>query len=143
MTTLARRRTTSPLTEIFDWFEAGWPTMLERHRDGIHAIRIEDRVDDDRYVIKAELPGIDPEKVKVTVTDGMLSIEAERQDEVHDNGSSEFRYGSFMRSVTLPDGADQDHMVATYENGILEVVVPLSESKHEPRTIPVSRRPAD
>ena len=83
---------------------------------------------DGRYEVRAELPGVDPaENIEVTVHDGRLTIKAERTQTSESNGHSEFSYGSFMRTVPLPAGADEDDINATYDRGILTVSVPLSE----------------
>lgn len=144
MAVLARRSASSPLTDLFDWFESGWPAMAEWRREGLHALRIEDRLDEDRYVLRAEIPGIDPEKdVAITVTEGVLTIKAERKEEVTEKGRSEFHYGSFMRQVTLPQNAREDDLSATYKDGILEVAVPLEKTVKEPKVIPVARASED
>ena len=135
-----KRPTASPLTDLFDWFESGWPAMAEWRRESMHALRIEDRLEEDKYVLRAEMPGIDPAKdVKITVSDGVLTISAERKEEVEAKGRSEFHYGSFMRQVTLPQGAKEDKLSAKYQDGILEVTVPLEAKTAEPRVIPVAR----
>jgi HSP20 family molecular chaperone IbpA len=140
MNAVTRRSPVSPLTELFDWFESGWPVVAEWRRDGGHAPRIEDRLEDDRYVVRAELPGVDPDKdVEITVSDGVLTISAERQEEITDKGRSEFHYGSLMRRVALPAGAVEDKVVARYKDGILDVTVPIEAVRAEPRTIPVAR----
>ncbi len=137
MSTLVRRDYRGPLAEMVDWLEAPW-TLL-RPVAG-HPMRVEDFIRDDCYVIRAELPGIDPEKdVEVTVADGVLTIKAERREEHADKHHSEFHYGTFSRSVTLPAGADEEHVDAIYGHGILEVTVKLaaeSADKME-RKIPV------
>lgn len=132
------------MTELFDWFESGWPVVAEWRRDGGHALRIEDRIEDDRYLVRAEIPGIDPDKdVEITVSDGVLTIAAERREEISEKGRSEFHYGSLMRRVALPAGAVEDKVVARYEDGILEVTVPIEAVQAEPRTIPVARGSAE
>lgn len=143
MTAVTKRASTSPLADLFDWFETGWPTAMEWRR-GSQALRIEDRLEADRYVLRAELPGIDPDKdVEIKVADGVLSISAERREELSEKGRSEFHYGSFMRRVTLPQGAQEDQLTATYKDGILEVTVPMVPAKAEARSIPVTRAPSD
>ena len=80
------------------------------------------------YEVRAELPGVDPtDDIEVTVRDGQLTIKAERTQTSESNGHSEFSYGSFVRTVALPAGADEDDIHATYDRGILTVSVPLSE----------------
>ena len=61
--------------------------------------------------------------------DGVLTIKAERSEKKESNGRSEFSYGSFIRSVTLPSGADEDAIKASYDNGILTVSVPITEAQ--------------
>jgi len=130
MTTLpVQRRQRALFPEIADLF-AGFPSWAGlRSFDG-NVIRLEDEVKDGSYEVRAELPGIDPAKdVDITVRDGQLTIKAERTEKKESNGRSEFAYGSFMRSVTLPPGADEDAIKASYDKGILTVSVPVTEAK--------------
>ncbi|MCH6471875.1 Hsp20/alpha crystallin family protein [Sinomonas terrae] len=97
-------------------------------------IRVEELVDDGELVVRAELPGIDPETdVDVSVSEGQLRIEAhreERQEEKEKGGyRTEFRYGSFTRTLALPEGASADDVTATYTDGVLEIRVPIPEQK--------------
>ncbi len=137
MSTLTRRDYRGPFGDMVDWLEAPW-TLL-RPTTG-HLMRVEDFVKDDSYVVRAELPGIDPEKdVEVTVADGILTIKAERREEETGKHHSEFHYGTFTRSVTLPASADKEHIDAVYGHGILEVTVRLADKSAEEssRKIPV------
>ena len=87
-------------------------------------IKLEDEMEDGHYVLRAELPGIDPDKdVDITVRDGRLTIKAERTERKETKGKSEFSHGSFTRSVNLPAGADEEDIQATYDKGILIVSV--------------------
>lgn len=91
-------------------------------------IKVEDEIADGTYQLHAEIPGVDPaEDVHVTVSDGVLTINAERSESTDTNGRSEFTYGSFTRSVRLPAGADEAAITASYDKGILTVTVPLEE----------------
>ena len=139
MSTLTRRDRLGPFMDVFDWLEPPW-TML---RPAVsHPMRVEDYVKDGTYVLRAELPGFDPEKdIEVTVSKGVLTISAQRQEETEDKHRSEFHYGAFARSVTLPEGADEDHIRASYDSGILEVVVTLKDraAKEALKRIPVKR----
>ena len=91
-------------------------------------MRLEDEIKDDRYEVRAEIPGVDPaEDVDITVSDGQLTIRAERSEKKEFDGRSEFSYGSFVRTVPLPAGADEDDIKATYDKGILSVSVAISK----------------
>jgi len=126
MSTVVRRES-RPFLDLFDWMES--PMTMFRPLLG-QGMRMEDFVKDGHYVVRAELPGVDPEhEVDVSVIDGILSIKAERREEEVDKTHSEFRYGSFSRRVVLPPGADEEHIEATYDKGILEVVVDLKEKE--------------
>ncbi|KZM74708.1 Hsp20/alpha crystallin family protein [Nocardia terpenica] len=106
---------------------------------GSRLIRVEDTVDDGRYVIRAELPGIDPARdVEVSLHDGRLTIKAERTEKHEENRHSEFTYGSFVRTVVLPAGAQEEGITANYAKGILTVTVPLGEQKETVRRIEVA-----
>ncbi len=108
-------------------------------------LRVEEFVDAGALVVRAEMPGIDPEKdVEITVADGVLTITASREEKTEhkekDSYRSEFRYGSFSRSVVLPAGATEEDVTASYTDGVLEVRVPLGEEpKAEPKKVPVTR----
>jgi len=126
----------SVLPDLLDWSDAPWTAMMP-FWSGQH-FRIEDFETEGKYVIRAELPGLDPDKdIDVVVQDRILSIRAERHEEKKDGHRSEFRYGSLRRSVTLPPGADADKVTASYVKGILEVSVPISEAKPEGHHVPI------
>ena len=134
MSTITRRSTHGPFEEIFDWLES----PLAAIRPAGRAMRIEDFVQDDRYVLRAELPGMDPEKdINVTVSGGVLTIRADRLDDTEGVHRSQFRYGAFTRSLPLPANADDAHIQASYGSGILEVDVPLKEADDAQRRIPI------
>lgn len=81
--------------------------------------------DDKEYLIKAELPEVNKEDVKVTVENGVLTITGERKFEKEEKGKKYHRiergYGSFMRSFTLPEGAAGDKISAEFKDGVLKV----------------------
>ncbi len=136
MAKLARRQGMIP--DMLEWLDMPWATLLP-FAPG-QTFRVEDYLKDDLYVVRAELPGLDPEEdIEVTVTDGTLNIHAERREEQTEAHRSEFRYGSFDRSVTLPERADTEHIKACYDKGILEVSVPVSEAEPEGRKIKVEK----
>ena len=107
-------------------------------------MRLEDEMEDGHYVVQAEIPGIDPAKdVEITVRDGRLTIKAERAEKKETKGRSEFRYGSFVRSVMLPAGANEEGIKATYDKGILTVSVAVPEQAAPAEKHVTGRRRAD
>lgn len=126
-----RSRTLFPeIAELFEGFPT-WPSWANlRPMFGANLMRLEDEMKEGSYELRAEIPGIDPDKdVDITVREGHLIIKAERSEKKEFNGRSEFSYGSFTRSVTLPAGADEDAITANYDKGILTVSVPVTEAK--------------
>lgn len=130
------------------WFEDWMPGWAERWErlltEGPGALRVEEFTEDDTAVVRVEAPGLDPEKdVEITVADGVLEIRAERREEsrTEDKGRyrSEFRYGSFRRSVPLPAGASEEDVKATYKDGILEVRLPIDREAAPSRRVPIQR----
>jgi HSP20 family molecular chaperone IbpA len=125
----ARRQPRSWLPAWSDFWSdlwTGFPSLAALRPN--HLIRLEDEMQDGHYVLRAELPGIDPAKdVDITVRDGRLTIKAERTEKKEAKGRSEFRYGSFVRSVMLPAGANEDDIKATYDKGVLTVSVAVAE----------------
>jgi HSP20 family protein len=103
-----------------------------------HLMRLEDETKEGLYEVRAELPGVEPnEDIEVTVCDGQLTIKAMRTRTTESNGLSEFSYGSFTRTVSLPASADEDDISATYDRGILTVRVPLSDATPSEKHIEV------
>ena len=96
--------------------------------------------DDNEYLINVEIPEVPKENVKVTVNQGVLSIEGERAWQGEENGKKYHRveraYGSFSRSFTLPDYVDGNKIAADYKEGVLRVHVPKSEQA-KPKSIQV------
>ena len=131
MNKLAVQRQSRPLLPELSELFNGLPSFAGlRPLFDNHVLRLEDETKDGVYEVRAELPGVDPvEDVEVTVRDGALTIKALRTRTGESDGISEFSYGSFSRTVALPDGADKDDITATYDRGILTVSVPLSDSE--------------
>ena len=114
--------------DVFDWPDR-WFDGMRPWFTGEDRLRIEQEMTDDTLVIKAEMPGIDPDKdVEITLTNGVLRIHAERKSEKKEEKPgrtrSEFRYGSFQRALRVPEDVNVDDVKASYKDGILEVRVP-------------------
>jgi HSP20 family protein len=85
----------------------------------------------EEFVIKAELPGVQKENIKVSVEDGVLRLQGERRQEREEKGKKyhrvERQYGSFLRTFTLPDNVDESKILAEAKDGVLNVRLPKSE----------------
>ncbi|KQX46251.1 MULTISPECIES: Hsp20/alpha crystallin family protein [unclassified Streptomyces] len=113
----------------------GW-----RPATAAHSIPVEVSSGARGYVLRAELPGMDPDDVTITVDDNLITVSAEHSESEEDKEHSEFRYGSFRRTVRLPVTIPADDVEASYEDGILTIRVPMPEEKTgAARTIPVKR----
>ena len=86
---------------------------------------------DAAYLIKGEIPGVKKEDVKVTIQDGMLTIQGERKQEKEEKGKKFHRveccYGSFVRSFRVPDDANENKIKADFKDGMINVTLPKSE----------------
>lgn len=98
---------------------------------------------DAAYVVKGEIPGVKKEDVKVTVQNGMLTIQGERKQEKEEKGKKfhrvECSYGNFVRSFRVPDDADENKIKADFKDGMISVTLPKSEkAKSKTINVPVS-----
>ena len=97
--------------------------------------------EDGDVVVRAELPGVRPDDVDITLHNGVLTISGERKAEEQREGSGyyvrERRYGSFRRSMTLPQGVDESSIRARFDDGVLEVRVSGAAAVQEPRRIQI------
>ena len=128
----------SIVSDLADWLESPWtgpPPFI-----AAQTFRVEEMARDNRYVIRAELPGLDPDSdIEVTVEGRTLTIHAERRQE--DNGPyrSEFRYGSLTRLFRLPAKVDAKDVTARYEKGVLEVSIPVREVTPEGTRVAIEK----
>jgi HSP20 family protein len=128
----------APVQRTDDW--AGSPLSTLHHLPSQpQPIRLEQYPDGTAYVIRLELPGIEPARdLEVSVQTGVLSVRAERRDETPVKHDSEFSYGSFARHVALPLGANVQSVTAAYHNGILTIRIAMEPEHQAPsRAIPV------
>jgi HSP20 family protein len=122
------RRFFEELDRVGSGIEAGWSPALEVfERDG-------------QLVVRAEVPGLDKDQVKVEVVDDQLVISGEKNRENEERGEGFYRsersYGSFCRVVALPEGVDPERAVATFNNGVLEITMP-APAHSKPRRIEI------
>lgn len=122
--------------EINRMFSGDWPTAASAQ----WTPAVDIRESDDGYTIEAEVPGINPQDIEVTLDKGVLTLTGERRDaSANDDGSQrhvERIYGRFVRRFSLPDSADADDVQATAENGVLKLVI-RKKTASQPRRITV------
>jgi HSP20 family protein len=111
----------------------GWPR-------GDMSLALDVAEEKDAYVVKATVPGVKPEEIDVTMVNNVLTIRGEMKEDQEINEESyhlrERRWGSFSRSVTLPNTVDADKIEANYDQGVLTLRVPKVESM-KPRKIAI------
>lgn len=123
-----------------DWFDDIAPLGMFFRTPELKPIKIEQFVKDGKLIVRAELPGVDPDKdIDVSLHEGYLTIKGERKEEMKDEHHSEFMYGSFSRTIALPSGFDQKSVHANYKDGILEVSLGIPVSLSNGKKIPISR----
>jgi HSP20 family protein len=131
------RRMSEEMDRVFGEFG------LERGRGGTGtwspAVEVAER--EGNYVVHAELPGLKPEDVKVEVGDQGLVIQGERKFEQEQNQGgvhrTERQYGQFYRNIPLPEGVNPEQVRANFQNGVLEVTVPIPQAQSNRREIPI------
>jgi HSP20 family protein len=133
---------TTPVDSTSDW--PGSPLSTLHQLGGqVRSIPVEQYPDGGSYVVRLEIPGIDPARdLTVSVQTGTLIVQAEHRHTGPTDEQSEFPYGSFARSIALPLGADIDDVSATCRHGILTVRIGMrSEHGLEARQIQVTVEP--
>ena len=125
-------------------FAGGWPADAD---DGSNVVTsgwtpaVDIEEEDGRFVIRADVPGVDPKDIEVTMEKGTLTVRGERNLENKEEGEGGYRrveraYGSFYRRFSLPDTADADSISAASNHGVLEVVIP-KKAAVQPKRIEV------
>jgi HSP20 family protein len=151
--TLMERRFSSP-ADVFDSLEHfmdRWPDMLAWPMFGwgggtMGILRVDEYREDGALVVRAEVPGIDPDKdLEVTASEGVLHIAVERHEEEAPEGRRYLRHELVQRhrlerDLALPEGAQGSELKATYDNGVLDVRMPLpAKASPEVTRIPVTK----
>ncbi len=137
-----------PLSEVNRMFDDAFGGLMRRpggRQTGAELTEWAPAVDvlqrDGDLVVRAELPGVSPEDVDITLHNRVLTISGQRREEQEEQRGGyyvrERRSGSFSRSMTLPEGVDEDSIRARYENGVLEVTIAGAAAVREPRRIQV------
>ena len=129
------------IKQVFDRFFNDEETDQSNVVTSQWAPRVDVREEDKRFVILADIPGVDPKDIEVSMDKGILTIRGERKSEVKDQNGKltriERSYGAFYRRFALPDSADADGISATGKHGVLEIAIP-KKPETTPRRINVS-----
>ncbi|MFF2779554.1 Hsp20/alpha crystallin family protein [Streptomyces sp. NPDC058052] len=128
--------------DLDTWFGREFPGLPGwRPATAAHAIPVEVSSGADGVcTLRAELPGMDPDDITITVDDNLITVSAEHREGTEDKDHSEFRYGAFRRTVRLPDTIPADDVDASYADGILTVRVPMpAQDTRTARTVRVKR----
>jgi HSP20 family protein len=125
-----------PFSDLERWarrFESRFPRLFEDF-EGEEAelkLPIESYVKNGNVVVHADVPGLDPKDIEVSVLGNVLMIKGERKDQQEVKKENYFRrevsYGAFERHMTLPEGAQTDKIKATFKNGVVEVTMPIAK----------------
>jgi HSP20 family protein len=110
-----------------------------QERDWAPAVDI--REEESRYLLSADIPGVERENIEITLEGGVLTIKGERRGETAANGQDyrrrERMHGTFMRQFTLPETVDSQNISATVKDGVLDVVIP-KQAKPQPTRITIN-----
>ncbi|MGH9258019.1 MAG: Hsp20/alpha crystallin family protein [Vicinamibacterales bacterium] len=145
------RQMTSEFDRAFDepfWSSFRWPFRgFTAPREVAWSPGIDVFEKDNRLITKIDLPGMKKEDVKVEVTDGYLTISGERKSEAEEKKENYYRcerdFGSFYRTVPLPENVKFDDVKATFADGVLEVSVPLPvKAEAKPRSVVIEEHTA-
>ena len=136
-------RHAGPFTELADLqtrFDRMFEDMFERGNRG-HALAVDVIDEDDALVIRADVPGMKPEDVKIEVHDDVLTVHGEHEESSDEKNKRyvrrERRYGAFTRSMALPPGVDAGDVKASSKDGVVEIRVPKRQ-RTEAKSIEVS-----
>src|SRR5436190_15332746 len=133
----------SEVNRIFDTFFGGRPANGGQRR-WVPAMDLTET--DDHLVLRADLPGLDKDDVKIEVTDGVLTISGERKAEQEERTDGFYRveraFGAFSRSMSLPEHVDAEKVTANFDKGVLEVRIPKPEER-EPHRVQIGAQSVD
>lgn len=129
-----------PLREIDDMLDRyarafGWPSGRDKSLSttGDWSPNVDISETDDEFVVDAELPDVNKDGVKISLDNGILSIQGERKQEKEEKGRTFHRieryYGNFSRSFTLPDNVDESKVKARFKDGVLNIQIPKTSEK--------------
>lgn len=132
------RRWEDPFRSLIDEMESIWDRFVSNFdiepwegRAGYFSPRVDFTENDKEYLIKAELPGLEEKDVEVLLEDDAITIRGEKKEEKEEKGKDyyyrERRFGSFSRTLPLPDNIDRDKIEAKFKNGLLTLRLPKTK----------------
>jgi HSP20 family protein len=128
------------MNKLFDDF-FGRPVLRTEWTDSAWNPSVDVSEDKDNVIIKAEMPGMNKEDIKISVQDGVLTLKGEKKQEKEEKDKNYHRiersYGSFCRSFQLPTSVKSDKIKAGYKDGVLSIALPKAEEV-KPKEIPIS-----
>lgn len=140
-TGLTRRRPFEDFAELHTRLDRLFEDLVASGKRGEWTPAIDVVRDKDNLVVRADMPGIKPEEVKVEVEGDILTVSGEHEESREEKDENfvrrERRYGSLARSIALPPGVDPDKVAATVKDGVLEVTVPLPQEAKQKRAVEV------
>ncbi|MCS7156028.1 MAG: Hsp20/alpha crystallin family protein [Bacteroidota bacterium] len=119
-----------------EWFPAFWASARGTLSPALDLVEREDA-----YIVRVELPGVRKEEIRVMLKDNVLTIQGEKRQQSEQKGETHHRierlYGSFSRSLTLPEEVDASAVTAKLEHGVLEIMLPKLRPGVAPKEVPI------
>ena len=123
---------------LMDRFGEDWSAGLEPLQFRPH---IESFLENGKLTIRTDLPGVDPKDIEIHLSDNILSVKARREEKFEEKKRHflrrELRYGSFERSIDLPEGIKSDDLKAVYRDGVLELTAPLLRKLQQKKDVKI------
>ena len=150
------RRFTQDMERLFEefqgfsfpnFFSTDFPPFRMDLEKGKWMPQIEVRQNNGKLTVRADLPGLTKDDVKVEITDDLLTISGERKEEKEEKREGFYRsersYGSFYRQIPLPEGAKTENAAATFHNGVLEITIPAEKVEMPARKLEIKEPPKE
>jgi HSP20 family protein len=129
---IIRRHPLADFSELREWLDQAFAGSGESWNPRIDVVKKEGEL-----VLKADLPGVKPDEINVEVEDGVLTVSGEHEEKTEEKKERylrrERRYGSFSRSMALPEGVEADDIEANTVDGVLELRIPLPKPEEKPK----------
>jgi HSP20 family protein len=140
-----RDRFLGPTEALLNWPVYSWRRPATFEREYVAPLEVYER--DGQTVVRLEVPGMKEEDIDVSVTDGLLTIKDEKkhEEEIKEENYyyTERSFGSFLRTLSIPEGIDESKLAATYDNGILELEIPKVGEQKKEHKVKVSAKKAE